>query len=155
MRNIARRTLTVTLTLTLVISAGALAGALRGKTYEGRVPSTGISSRHHRTLSLRAGGNISLRVSSNGTSVTVRFSSPYPVLYCETGKALVSQSTRPARISGSTFTAAIGQRFSYGPGPPGIVQLVSGRFSGRSVSGTIRTEAADCSGSTSFYARAH
>jgi hypothetical protein len=155
MTNMARRTLTITLALTLAISAAAFAAALRGKTYEGGVPSSGVSSRRHRVKTLHAGGNISLRVSSNGTSVTVRFSSPYPVLYCETGKALVSQSTKPARISGSgTFTAAIAQRFSYGPGPPSIVQVVSGRFSGRNVSGTIRTEAADCSGSASMYARA-
>ncbi len=156
MRNRAHRTLTVTLALTLAISAAALAaGPLKGKTYEGSTPTTGISSEGHHRLTIRAGGNIILRVSGNGSSVTVRFSSSHPVLYCNTLKALQVQSTHPARISSSgTFKASISERFVAGPGLPPIVQVVSGRFSGGRVSGSIQTQAGECGGVANFSARA-
>lgn len=146
----------MTLTLTLALSASALAaGALKGKTYTGSAPTTGSSSRGHHRLTLRAGGNIILQVAGNGKSVTVRFSSSSPVLYCNTTKTLQVQKTKPAPISGSgTFRASISQRFQTGPGPAPITQVVSGRFSGSKVSGTISTQAAECSGSASFSARA-
>lgn len=148
--------LALTLTLTLSGSAAALAsGALKGKTYEGSAPSSGISQEGHHRLKLRAGGNIVLRVAGDGRSVSVRFSSSSPILYCNTTKTLKLQSTKSARISGSgTFSAAIAERFAAGPGPPAIVQVVSGRFSGRTVNGTIHTSAAECSGTASFSARA-
>jgi len=156
MRTRTRRTLAATVALTLAVSAAALAsGPLKGKTYVGSAPATGISSRGHHRLALHAGGNITLKVAGNGRSVTVRFSSSSPVLYCNTTKALQVQSTKPAQISGSgTFRASINERFAAGPGPPAIVQVVSGKFSGRTVRGTISTQAAECSGSASFSASA-
>jgi hypothetical protein len=155
MRKTAYRTLASTIALTLVASATALAsGAIGGKTYVGAVPSSGIRKESGHRVALRAGGNIVLNVARNGRSVTVRFSSPYPVLYCLTTKALKVQTSKSTRISSSgSFTASISERFQPGPGLAPIVQVVSGRFSGRSVSGTIKTQAAECSGSTSFSAR--
>jgi len=155
MRN---RTLAIAipLSLTLAVSASALAaGALKGKTYVGSAPTSGIATNHHHRVQLHAGGNIVITVAGNGRSATVRFSSSYPLLYCNTNKTLHVQTTKPATISGSgTFRASISQRFSAGPGPAPIVQVVSGRFSGGRVSGTINTQAAQCSGSASFSARA-
>ena len=99
MRTRTRRTLAATVALTLAVSAAALAsGPLKGKTYVGSAPATGISSRGHHRLALHAGGNITLKVAGNGRSVTVRFSSSSPVLYCNTTKALQVQSTKPAQI---------------------------------------------------------
>ncbi len=156
MRNRANRTLAVALALTLTVTAAALAsGPLKGKTYEGAVASKGTSERHH-LIPLHAGGNIVLKVAGNGRSVTVRFTSSYAVLYCNTTKALKVQTTKPARISSSgSFKASINERFEPGPGLPPIVQVVSGHFSGKSVSGTINTQATPCGGVTSFSARTH
>ncbi len=149
------RALVLTSVLTLAGTTAALAGPLKGKTYEGGAPSTGTRSEGHHTVKLHAGGNIVLRVAGNGRSVSVRFSSPYPLLYCNTNKALQVQSTKAARISGSgAFTASIAERFKAGPGLPPIVQVISGRFSGGNVSGKIQTNAAECSGVTYFSARA-
>jgi len=155
MRTRTRRTLAASLALTLAVSTAALAsGPLKGKTYQGSVPTTGVSSKGHR-VPLHSSGNVVLRVAGNGRSVTVRFSSSSPVLYCNTTKALQVQTTKPAQISGSgTFRASINERFAAGPGPPAIVQVVSGRFSGHTVKGTIHTEAAECSGTTTFSASA-
>jgi hypothetical protein len=143
------------LALTLAGSAGALAaGPLNGKTYEGSAPSSGVNSEGHR-LHTHASGNIVLRVAHSGRSVTVRFSSSAPILFCNTQQRLYSQSTKAASISsGGTFKAAIGQRFAAGSGPPAIVQVVTGKFSGHTVRGTIHTRAAECSGVTSFSATA-
>jgi len=156
MRTRTRRTLAATLALTLAGSAGALAsGPLKGKTYEGSVPSTGVKSEGHHLVKLYAGGNIILRVAGSGRSVTVRFSSSAAILYCHTQQLLHSQSTKPASISRSgTFQAAITQKYSAGPGSPASVQVITGRFSGRTVSGTIKTNAAECSGTATFSARA-
>jgi len=138
-----------------VSTAALAAGPLKGKTYEGGVPSTGVKSEGHHQVKLYAAGNIVLRVAGNGKSVTVRFSSSAAILYCRTQQRLYSQSTKPASISSSgTFRAAITQKFSAGTGSPASVQVVSGRFSGRSVSGTIRTEAGECGGTATFSARA-
>ena len=157
MRKSSYRTLAGTLAVTLVASATAFAsGAVGGKTYVGSVPSSGIRKESGHRVALRAGGNIDLSVARNGRSVTVRFSSSAPVLYCLTLKSLKVQTTKPAKISSSgSFSASIDERFQPGPGLPPIVQVVSGRFSGKSVSGTIKTNAAECSGSTSFSARTH
>jgi hypothetical protein len=152
----ARRIGGIALSLTLAISATALAGPLGGRTYEGRTRSSGVDSEGHSHRLSAAAGAITLRVSSNGRSVTVRFPSSHPLLYCNTTEQLHSQSTKAASISGGgTFKASINQRFSAGPGASAIVQVVSGRFSGGSVSGTVRTEAGECGGSTSFSARAN
>jgi hypothetical protein len=155
MTNRAHHTVAITLALTLAGSAGALAaGPLKGKTYEGRAPSSGVNSERHQQRT-HATGNIILRVAGSGTSVTVRFSSSSPILYCITQQQVHRQSTKPASISsGGTFKAAIGERFAAGPGPPAIVQVVTGRFSGRTVRGTIHTQAGECSGVTTFSATA-
>ncbi len=106
-------------------------------------------------MPLHTSGNIVLRVARNGRSVTVRFSSSAAILYCRTPQLLHSQSTKPASISRSgKFQAAIAEKFSAGPGSPAIVQVVSGQFSGRTVRLTVSTHAAECSGVTSFSARA-
>jgi hypothetical protein len=133
------------------------AGPLHGKSYEGGAPSSGITSEGHHRVTLRAGGNITLRVSGNGRSVTVHFSSSAPVLYCRTTQKLQVQSTHAASISRSgSFNATVNERFKAGPGAPAIVQTVSGRFSGGSVAGSIRTTAgAFCSGTSHFSAKAH
>jgi hypothetical protein len=155
MTHTGHRTLAITLALALAGSATALAaGPLNGKTYEGGAPSYGVSSEGHR-LRTHASGNVVLRVSSSGRSVSVRFSGSAPVLYCNTQERVRVQSSHPASISSSgTFKAAVSERFRAGPGPPGIVQVVSGQFSGRTVRGTIRTKAAECSGVASFSAAA-
>jgi hypothetical protein len=155
MTNRANRTGAATLALLLAGSAAALAaGPLKGKTYEGGAPSSGVNSEGHR-LHTHATGNIILRVSGNGRSVTVRFSSSSPLLYCNTQQQLHVQSTKAASISaGGTFKAAIAERFAAGPGPPSIVQVVAGHFSGANVSGGINTHAGECSGVTTFSARA-
>jgi hypothetical protein len=157
MTNRAHRTLMVSAALTFVLTATALAaGPLKGKTYEGSVPTSGTSSEGHHRVRLHAGGTISLRVSSNGSTVTAHFSSSSPVLYCNTQKKLQVQKPKPARISSSgSFKASIEERFAAGPGAPAIVQVVEGRFSGGSVSGTIDTEAGECSGVSTFSAKAH
>jgi hypothetical protein len=154
MRTTATRTLAIAVALTLLAAASAYAGAQGGKTYTGAVSATGIRKESGRRVALRAGGKIVLKVSKSGRSVSVRFTSPYPVLYCFTTKPLRVQTTKSAKISSSgAFSASIAERFDPGPGLPSIVQVVSGHFSGGSVSGTIKTQAAECSGSTSFSAR--
>jgi len=155
MTNRAKRTVATTLALLLAGSAGALAaGPLHGKTYEGGAPSSGVNSEGRRQRT-HATGNIILRVAGSGRSVTVRFSSSSPILYCGTQQQLHVQSTRPASISpGGAFKAAVAERFAAGPGPPSIVQVVTGHFSGRNVSGAINTHAAECGGVSTFSATA-
>jgi len=155
MLNKARKTLPVAMALMLVGGAGALAaGPLNGRTYVGAVPATGTSSEGHHPVKLRAGGNIVVSVARNGRTATVRFTSAYPVLYCVTGKTLHVQKTGPARISGGSFKASIAERFAAGPGAPAIVQVVTGRFSGNTVNGTIYTQAGECSGVSGYRATA-
>ncbi len=156
MRKKAHRILPIALVITVAGTATALAaGPMKGKTYEGSAPASGITSEGHHRIVLHAGGNISLRVAGNGKTVSVHFSSSRPVLYCITTKTLQVQSTRSAVISRSgTFKASITERFAAGPGAPAIVQVVTGRFSGGSVSGTIYTNAAECSGTSYYSARA-
>jgi hypothetical protein len=151
-----RRILLIAPAFALAWSASALAGGpLRGKTYEGSVPSLGTESEGHR-VPTHASGKIVLRVSANGRSVSVRFSSTAPVLYCSTQQRLHSQSTHAASISGSgRFKAKVAQRFHAGPGEAAITQVVTGTFSGRTVKGTIHTQTApECSGVASFTATA-
>lgn len=156
MTNRARCTLAVALALTTAGTASALAGPLKGKTYEGAAPTTGVTQEGHHRVPLRAGGKIFLHVSASGRLVSVRFSSSSPVLYCRTAQALQVQATKPTKISSSgSFRATISQRFKAGPGAPSIVQVISGHFSGRAVRGTIQTNAEPCSGSASFTANAH
>ncbi len=153
MRTTAKRMLALAMALTLLAAASAYARAIGGKTYTGTVPTTGIRKESGRRVGLRAGGKIVLKVAGNGRTVSVRFTSPYPVLYCFTNKPAKVQTTKSAKISSSgSFSASVAERFEPGPGLASIVQVVSGHFSGHSVSGTIKTQAAECSGSTSFSA---
>jgi hypothetical protein len=156
MSNRVSRILITTLALALAASATALASAIKGKTYEGHVPTKGVKTElHHAEIGLHAGGNIVLKVAGNGRTVKVSFSSSSPVLYCNTGKTLQVQTTKPAKLSSSgSFSATVNERFSSGPGAPAIQQVVSGHFSGSTVHGTIRTNAPPCSGVTGFSARA-
>jgi hypothetical protein len=150
------RALAITLLLTLATSAAALAaGPLKGKTYKGAGPSSGVDSEGQRQR-LNATSPIVLAVAGSGKTVTVRFTSTSPVLYCQTTKPLSNQSTKPAKISASgSFRATVSERFSAGPGPAAIEQVVSGRFSGGTVKGTIHTEAGECGGIAGFSATAH
>jgi len=154
MTNWSHRTLAMTVALALGATASALAAPLNGKTYEGSTPSSGVNDEGHR-VPTHAAGNIALRVSGNGKSVTVRFSSSIPLLYCRTQARLHVQSTHAASISSNgAFKATIAERFMAGTGPPSIVQVVSGRFSGRSVHGVIRTQQPECGGIAGFSAMA-
>ena len=100
-----------------------------------------------------ASHSISLKVSSNGKKVSVHISFGHPLFYCSTQEQVHVEETSPAKISSNgSFKATIAERFSKSVGPAPITQVVSGHFNGNKVSGTIRTEAAECSGSTSFSA---
>jgi hypothetical protein len=143
----------------IVALAGATAafgaGAMKGKTYQGGVPSKGVDREGHH-VKTHAAGNIVLRVAGNGRSVTVRFSATAPVLYCVTQELIHVQTTKAASISsGGKFTARIDERFAAGPGAPSIVQVVTGQFNGSTVRGQIRTQAPPCSGVSNFSASAH
>jgi hypothetical protein len=155
MTNRAQRIGAVIVALALAGSGSALAaGAMNGKSYEGVAPSWGVDHEGHKQRT-RASGKIVLRVAGSGRSVTVRFTSSSPVLYCNSRQHLQVQSTNSASISkAGTFKASVAQRFSKGPGLPGVVQVVTGKFSGRNVSGTIRTQAGECSGVAHFSATA-
>jgi hypothetical protein len=154
MRNRPHRTFAIALALALSATASALAGPLNGRAYEGSTPSSGVNGEGHR-VPTHAGGNVILRVSSSGTHVTVRFSSSVPLLYCRTRDRLRVQSTRPAPISSNgSFKATIAERFLAGSGPPAIVQVITGHFSGGSVHGAIRTQHPECGGIAGFSATA-
>ena len=99
------------------------------------------------------GHSISLKVASNGKKVSVKISFGHPLFYCSTQEQTHVAETSPATISSNgSFKATIAERFSKSVGPAPITQVVTGKFSGSKVSGTIRTEAAECSGTTSFSA---
>ena len=94
-----------------------------------------------------------IEFSINGKKVSVHLSFGRPLFYCSTQEQVTVEETTPATItSNGSFKATIQERFSKSVGPAPITQVVTGRFSGSKVSGTIRTEAAECSGSTSFSA---
>jgi len=155
----ANRTLAVVLALTLAlaISAAALAaGALNGKRYQGMTSAAGVDGEGHKLPHLTARA-MTLKVSSNGRTVSVRFSSSVPPLYdCQTTKTVRAESTKPAKILGDgTFKATVNERFTPGPGQSSITEIVTGRFSGKKVSGTVRTvQPPECTGSASFSANA-
>ena len=150
----AKRVLLTTLVLTVASAAVAFAaGPLHGKTYKTTTPGTGTNSRNEsaRIPSVP----MTLKVSGNGKTVTVHFGSSTPILYCTDKQQLQVQSTKPAKIShNGSFTAKIDERFSPGIGEPAIVQVVTGKFSGATVHGTIRTEAPPCGGTAAFSAKA-
>jgi len=148
----ASRTLALTLALTLVMAAAALAGPLNGKTYKGSTGSTGTAE-HHKVGVISH--SISLKVSSNGKKVSVHISFGKPLFYCSTQEQVHVEETSPVKISSNgSFKATIAERFNQSVGPAPITQQISGRFNGKKVTGTIRTEAAECSGSTTFSAHA-
>lgn len=150
-----KRILTITIALALAMTAtAALAGPLKGKTYKGFAPSSGTSVLHRKHFFF---GNtaISLAVASNGKTVKVSFPSSTAIIYCRTQAHVFTQKTKAAKISGNgSFKAEVGVWYEKPAGPPSVKQVVSGTFSGNKVSGTIKTEAAECGGSTSFSAKA-
>jgi len=154
-RTMVRRTSLTALALALALSASALAGPqMAGRTYSANTPAWGINHRGHKIY--LPVGLMTLKVSHSGKTVTVHFASVKAVLYCQTQDTLHSQTTTPAKISSDgSFTAVIDEKFRAAKGLPSIVQVVSGHFSGNSVHGTIRTEAAACSGYTNYTAQAH
>ena len=144
----------ITAPLTLLLATAAFAaGPLAGKTYSTTTPSYGYNEQHIRTH-LHA-GPLTLKVSGNGKTVTVHFSSDRAVLYCLATETLHLQTTSPAAISSSgSFTARVDEGFHAGDKKPAIVQVIAGKFSGRTVYGTIRTEAEPCGGTATFTATA-
>ena len=155
-KHMAKRTLALTLSLTLALAVTALAAPLKGKTYKGSTPKFGSDSEHHKVaITVHS---ISLKVSSNGKKVSVHLSFGRPLLYCQTSSEVHVQETTPAKISGSgSFKATIAERFTKSVGGAPITQIVSGRFSGHNVKGTIRTTAEGekfCEGTTTFSAHA-
>jgi hypothetical protein len=154
MRNTSQRIFFLAAALSLAATASALAGPLNGRTYEGGVPSSGVNLEGHR-VATHAAGNIVLRVSGNGRTVSVHFSSSVPLLYCRTPQRLKVQSSRPAPISSNgAFKATISQRFLGGSGAPALVQVVTGHFSGGVVHGAIRTQHPECGGIAGYSATA-
>jgi hypothetical protein len=152
-----RCTFTIALALALVAASNASGGAVGGRTYVGGIPETGTKFEgHHGVGRTHAyGGLLSLHVSRSAQTVTVKFTTSWPVIYCYNTKQLRVQKTRAARISrAGLFNAAVEERFTPGPGLPPIVQVVSGRFRGRVVTGKVETRAPPCSGATTFYATA-
>lgn len=148
----ASRTIALTFALTLALAAAALAGPLKGKTYTGKTPTMGTESEHHDKIAIVA-HSISLKVSSNGKKVSVHLNFGRPLFYCSTQEQVTVAETSPATISSSgSFKATIAERFSKSVGPAPISQVITGHFNGTTVTGTIRTEAAECSGSTNFTA---
>jgi len=117
------------------------ASAVKGATYTGAVA--------------RNKEPISLKVSNSGKAVTMSIA--IPPLYCEGGGVGARQITKAAPISkNGSFKGSIAYEFQ--PTHRTTSRLFfSGRFSGRIVKGTARSEfplAKECDGSTTFSAKA-
>ncbi|HME01619.1 MAG TPA: hypothetical protein VKG38_01130 [Solirubrobacteraceae bacterium] len=142
--------------LAVIGTGSALAGPVKGSTYVGSLPAYGTANYHHLKMRLHAhGAAIVLTVARNGRTVSVRFSTSYPVMYCVNNEFLKVQSTKPATISSSgSFTAVINDKFIAQTGPPAITQTITGHFSGKHVSGTIYTSAGGCGGAAHYTASA-
>jgi hypothetical protein len=128
----------------IVIATGAVAlaaGPVRGGTYRG--------------TTAHGGAAITLKVSGNGRSVKV--SVPNPPGYSSGCGGPTVASTRAAGISGGgSFSGSISYEFPLFHKTV-VKVFFSGKFSGRSVKGTVRSQyvySKPCSGSTSFSARA-
>ena len=137
-----RRALPLVPAIAIGTSAVALAaGPVRGGSYRG-------TTAHGRDA-------ISLKVSRNGRAVSV--SVPNPPGYSSGCGGPAVQKTRPASISGGgTFKGTINYEFAL-LRKTVVKVFFSGRFSGRSVRGTVRSQyvySRACSGSTSFSAKA-
>jgi hypothetical protein len=150
--------LAVAVVLSLTLSMAALAaGPLKGKTYSGRTPASGVGPEGSFSFGVRL--PVVLKVSASGKSVTASFpgipeaGTHRAVMYCNIGVALLRQVTTPATISkGGSFQATILDKLSTEPGVP-LKQIVTGRFNGHTVKGTVRTTtSAGCSGSTTYTA---
>jgi hypothetical protein len=137
-----RAALALVIVASMAPAAVALgASAVKGATYTGAVA--------------RNKEPISLKVSNSGKAVTVSLASA--PLYCEGGGAGTRQITKAASISKSgSFKGSIAYEFQ--PTHRTTARLFfSGRFSGRNVEGTARSEfllAKQCDGSTTFLAHA-
>ncbi len=157
MRRLTRRTVAVTFVLTLAMSVVALAGPLKGKTYSGKTPASGVGSEGSYAFGARL--PVVLKVSANGKSVTASFpgipeaGTHRAVIYCNVGLALIRQITKPASISKTgSFQATILDKLSEEPSVP-LKQIVTGKFNGHTVKGTVHTvTSAGCSGSTTYTA---
>jgi hypothetical protein len=148
--------LAVLVGLAVMGTGTALAGPVNGGTYVGLLPAYGTADYHHLHMRLHNhGAAIVLSVARNGRTVSARFSTSYPVMFCVNNEHLKVQSTKPARISHSgSFTAVITGKFIAQGGSPAVTQTITGRFSGRHVSGTITTSAGGCGGVSRFSASA-
>jgi hypothetical protein len=136
-----RRALPLVPAIAIATSAVALAaGPLKGHTYRG-------TTAHGRAA-------ISLKVSGNGRSVSVSIPNPPGYSFGCAGPA--TQRTRPASISGGgSFAGTINYEFAL-LRKTVVKVFFSGRFSGHSVRGTVRSQyvfSRPCSGSTSFSAK--
>lgn len=143
------RTLGLTVFALLVSAAVAMAaGPKKGATYSGTI--------------VQGKTTITLKVSSNGKSVTVGV--PSAPLYCQGGCGPERQLTKPAAIAkNGSFKGTIVYEFT--PTHKNTTKLYfSGKFSGKSVKGTARSEfglisaeahktLAQCDGSASFSAK--
>jgi hypothetical protein len=133
----------------ILTAASALAGVKKGATYTG-------------TLA-RSKEPIALKVSGNGKSVAL--SVEFAPLYCEGGGPGERQISKPASISkNGSFKGAITYEFTTTHEKTDKL-YVQGKFSGKSVKGTARSEfglqsdearknLAKCDGSTTFTAKA-
>lgn len=126
----------------LALAAVALAGAkpVKGATYSGKTT-------HEQEP-------ITLTVSQSGKSVTA--SETFLPQYCEGGGSSTKQITKPAAISANgSFKAVISYEVTLEHRVTAKL-YVSGKFSGHSVKGTVRSEfllAKECDGSTAFSAK--
>src|SRR5579872_7328556 len=83
-------------------AASALAGPLRGVSYVGNLPTSGVANYHHLHMRIHTyGGQLVLKVAGNGRTVTARFTTSHPFMFCNVSELLRSQSTHPASISSS------------------------------------------------------
>ena len=144
-----RRVSSLAAIVLLLFAAVALAaGAKKGATYAG--------------TTVHGKEPVTLKVSHNGKFVTA--SVQFAPLYCEGGGAGERQITKPAAIAGNgKFSAIITYEFT--PTHAKTDRLyVSGKFSGKNVSGSARSEFGlvsaeahknllQCDGSTTFSAK--
>jgi hypothetical protein len=136
------------LALLIGVTAAAAAGPKKGATYTG--------------TTVQGKQPIALKVSKSGKAVTV--SVQFAPLYCEGGGAGERQLTKPASIAkDGSFKGTI--TYEFVPTHKKTTKLYfSGKFSGKSVKGTARSEFGlispaaakelqKCDGSTSFSAK--
>jgi hypothetical protein len=143
--------------LSLVSTAGAgSGGALAGKTYRGQTSKDYSTGSGSFTEGVPRPLQLKVAKTKNGETVTVTFTGHpvQPLFYCPVGVSLARQATQPASISGDgSFKATVHEHFTSEPDVP-PTDIVSGKFSGRSVKGTITTKAGTCGGTTRFAATA-